>query len=154
MFKLSMGATGAVLSALALTQAAVSEPTSFYDDRTTLERDRDALMGLRLNLSLGAEQPEMKLQFGAHYHLDGQYEFVPALSFTSQTGLSGLALDGMAVDGDAPADGDGGNGALWLIGGGVLLLGVAAAGSGGSDEEFCPTGGLALLDLLECIDED
>ncbi len=141
---------------VALSPAALAD-APFHDDRAVLQHDRQALAGLRFNLSFGAETPEMTLQFGAHYHLDGQYEFVPALSFVSRDGFDGLALAGMAADGDADADGDaksGGDTTLWLVGGGVVLLAVAAAGSGGSDEEACPTGGLALLDLLECLDED
>nr|WP_070958809.1 hypothetical protein [Hyphomonas sp. Mor2] len=126
--------------------------TSFYQDRSTLERDRQALMGMRFSLSLGTQTSEMRLQLGTHYSIDGTYEFLPALSFASQDGLSGFALDGMAAEGEAGEEGS--NATLWLVGGGALLLVAAAAGSGGSDEEFCPTGGLALLDLLECIDED
>lgn len=142
---------------MALSPAALAD-APFHDDRAVLQHDRQALAGLRFNLSFGAETPEMTLQFGAHYHLDGQYEFVPALSFVSRDGFDGLALAGMAAEGDADADADaksgGGDTTLWLVGGGVVLLAVAAAGSGGSDEEFCPTGGLAVLDLLECLDED
>lgn len=149
---------------VALSPAALAD-APFHDDRAVLQHDRQALAGLRFNLSFGAEAPEMTLQFGAHYHLDGQYEFVPALSFVSRDGFEGLALAGMAAEGDtdgdaderADADGDakgGGSATLWLVGGGVLVLAAAASGSDSSDEEFCPTGGLALLDLLECIDED
>jgi hypothetical protein len=153
MFKTFIGAAGTALSAAAFASAGFAE-ASLYQGRTALERDREALMGLRLNLTFGAQEPEMKLQLGAHVELDGQYEFVPAVSFNSRSGLSGLALDGMAADGDATEGSEGGNATLWLIGGGVLVLAAAAAGSGDSDEEFCPTGGLALLDLLECLDED
>lgn len=153
MFKTFMCSAGLALSSAALASMAAAE-ASFYEDRTALERDREALMGLRLNLSFGGPEPEMKLQFGAHFELDGQYEFIPAMSLTSHTGFDGFTLDGMAADGEATAEGNGGNGTLWLVGGGVLLLAVAAASSDDSDEEFCPTGGLALLDLLECLDED
>jgi len=153
MFKTFICSAVLALSSAALASPAAAE-ASFYEDRTTLERDRAALMGLRLNLSLGGPEPDMKLQFGAHFELDGQYEFIPAMSLTSQTGFSGLALEGMAADGEVAAGGDGVNGTLWLVGGGVLVLAVAAASSDESDEEFCPTGGLAVLDLLECLDED
>ena len=153
MFKTFKCGAGLALGSAALASAALAEP-AFYDDRSTLERDRAALAGVRLNLSFGAQEPEMKLQFGAHVELDGQYEFLPAMSFTSRTGLSGLALDTMAADGDDGEGSAGGDGTLWLVGGGVLLLAAVAAGSDDSEEEFCPTGGLALLDLLECLDED
>ena len=140
-------------AALAISPLAASADPAFYDDRATLERDREALLGLQLNLTFGAQDPEMKLKFGTHYKQDGEYAFVPVLSFTSQDHLGQLRLDGLAAEGEAGAAG-GDNTALWLIGGGVLLAAAVASGGGDSDEEWCPTGGLALLDLLECLDED
>lgn len=140
-------------AAIALLPCSISAQTPSYQDRTALERDRDAMMGLKLGLSFGDQTPEMKLQFGTHYKLEGQYEFVPALSFVSQGRLTDLRLAGLSVDAEEDSGG-GNNTALWLIGGGVVLAVAAASSGGGSDEPFCPTGGLALLDLLECIDED
>lgn len=90
----------------------------------------------------------MSLQFGAHYDLDGDYAFVPIMTFRSQDGWDSLALEGSETEG---ADGSG-TSSLLLIGGGLLLVAAIAAGTWDSEEDVCETNDL--FDLLECIDED
>lgn len=133
---------------LAATPAAFADP-QFQTDQTAIERDRSTLLGLRLSLPLGARDHDYRLQFGAHYDLDGRYEFAPIMSFRSKDGLAGLQLEGADE-----TDGEGGdNTMMWVVGGGALLLVAAAAGSGGSDaEEVCIPDDL--LRFLECIDDD